>query len=129
VELEIIEVLTDPAVTWALHHEVVPFDARFHLAMEDGLAALGIETGKSSTFTHLDASSAHPGLASGGGWDLELVIAPSSRTAIDVHELTIDDEGAWTMTNASGQATGACTCTTEELMLSAEAFLETLVDP
>jgi hypothetical protein len=129
VELEIIEVLTDPAVTWALHHEVVPFDARFHLAMEDGLAALGIETGKSSTFTHLDASSAHPGLASGGGWDLELVIAPSSRTAIGVHELTIDDEGGWTMTNANGQASGAFTCTADELMLSAEAFLETLVDP
>jgi hypothetical protein len=129
VELQVIEVLTDPAVTWALHHEVVPFDALFHLVLEDGLPALGIEAGKSSTFSHLDATSAHPGLAAGGSWDLDLQIEAAARGAIGIHALTVDENGSWTLSNEEGQAAGLFTCWTEELMLSPEAFLETLVDP
>ena len=116
-------------VDWCLEHDVVPFDARFHLTVPPGVEAPQDQAGGSSTFTHLDAVSSHPTLADGGAWDLDLQMHPTARAAVGIIGLEIGPDGGWTLYHEGGDAQGTLSCTSEELMLSPQAFLETLIVP
>lgn len=127
-EVRVVEVTTDPAVTWCLPYDELPFDARFVLSFPSGLSAANLEPGATIELTHRDVLASHPSAIDEGAWDLVLVPLNPETTASGVERLEVETSGAWKLQHEGGQETGSMTCEHVELLLSPEAFLETLID-
>ena len=126
-ELRIIEVTTDPSVTWCLPYSEAPFEAQFELLFPEGLEEVSLEAGGRVTLSHLEAESSHQDSAQEGDWDLTLVLSESARLAHGIETLEITAQGDWTLEVSGAQESGSLSCELNQLLLSPEAFLETLI--
>lgn len=126
-ELRIIEVMTDPAVTWSLPYSDAPFEARFDLAFPEGLAEASLEEGARVTLSHLEVAAHHETAGDVGAWDLTLALYEGARLAHGIETLEVTAQGAWTLHLPGAEKHGSFTCDLNQLLLSPEAYLETLV--
>ena len=115
-------------MTWCLPYDDLPFDARFVLRFPSGLSAANLEPGAMIELTHRDVLVSHPSATDEGAWDLILVPLSPETTASGVERLEIETSGAWNLQHGGGQESGSMTCEHVDLLLSPEAFLETLID-
>jgi len=127
-EVRIIEVTTDPSVTWCLPYSDMPFEARFELVFPGGLGEGAAEPGHTITLTHLEVEVSHPQHHESGAWDLVLIPSPAARLSHGIERLEIDHTGAWRIEHSGTEEEGSVTCELGALLLSPEAFLETLID-
>jgi hypothetical protein len=125
-EMRIIEVTTDPSVTWCLPYSEVPFEAQFELVFPEGLEEISLEAGHRVSLSHLEVEVTHTSLP-GGDWDLVMVLSESARLAHGFDRLEVTTEGDWTLEFSDILHSGLLSCHLNELLLSPEAFLETLV--
>ena len=126
-ELRIIEVTTDPAVTWCLPYSELPFDARFELVFPAGLDGGALEPGEAVVLSHIDALAEHPQQDEEGAWSLLLTLPQGAELTHEIERLEVHPNGDWIIEYSGLQATGSVTCERRPLLLSPEAYLETLI--
>lgn len=126
-DLDAYEFYTDPTRPWPFDFGVAPLDAYLVFQVATAIPGFPFEAGKAFALTHSQFAASHPGMAAGGGWSLDL--APADPAKAGFTRLAIAADGTWTLAGPGGataSGTGA-KCTTNVLLMSPQAYLETLM--
>ncbi len=126
--VSVTDVFTDPLMPPNLGHDLDPFLGYITIQVLQDLGT-GHQAGDSLTLVHVQLDEAsHPGMDEGGPWTVSLSVAPAYQASLGLTSLSIAADRSYTLTSASGTATGVFdACAADTLFASAAAFLEDLI--
>ena len=116
-ELESLEIRTDPSLPWGALNAVRPFTPTLTVRS----ALLG-----EVTLDHTQCDALHHPGTTAEAWDLEVL--PHGATPFS--SLRVEVDGSWVLQGPGGQASGvALSCTTEPLLVTGAQYLSELFGP
>lgn len=124
------EAYTDPLKAPDLGHDLDPFTAFATFETKAPIAALGFEAGRRFSLVHSSfVAAAHPGMESGGAWNLEVEIDPARPDAQLLTAFALRTDGTYTLARGDLVHEGTWSgCETQVTYSTPEAFLRHLLE-
>lgn len=130
VELETVDVYTDPSRTWGGEYATRPFNGEVTIRILSDLPALGLLAGDELTFDHSQTSFLGHPFMDQAEWDLYAVPTVPLVRDVTLDAISFRFPGAWSLRRGGATAEGTLLdCTTETVLEGPTAFLESLLDP
>ncbi len=122
-----VDAYTDPLLPPVLGYETAPFTGLVSIELLQDIPGIAAAGARMSAVHLSFASVAHPSLAAGGGWDLDVVVDPARAAASGFSRVTIGADGALSLTDGDvvhTEPAGSMVCTPELLFATPQDFLE-----
>jgi hypothetical protein len=123
------EAYTDPTKPPDLGFEAAPFTAFVAVVFREDVPELNATAGETRAALHTAYGAAHPGLAEGGPWSIDVDIRADRQEDLGLTAIAFAPAvGALTVDTPEGAVTAGATCTDAILYAAPEDFLTALLD-